>query len=411
VFAPILVAGYLNIYAMDITEQRTLEHQLLQSQKMDAIGRLAGGVAHDFNNVLTAIIGFADFLQMRLGKENPLCREVGEIRKAGQRAASLTGQLLAFSRMQIFQVQVLDVNSIVTGMQKMLQKLINESISFEYHLDPLLGRVRADASQVEQILLNLVINASDAMPRGGKLLIETSNVELDESYSRMHISVTPGPHVQLVVSDTGTGIDAETRKHMFEPFFTTKERGKGTGLGLSMVFGIVKQSGGNIWVYSEPGKGTSFKIYFPRVYESLEEAAKRPATDVLPRGSETILVVEDEAMIREIISLTLADHGFSVLLAQDGEEAFRICSGHKGPIHLLLSDVILPKMSGREAAHQLISQRPDMRVLYMSGYTANAIVHHGVLEPGLAFLQKPFSPAALLAKVREILSAKNPPAI
>jgi signal transduction histidine kinase/DNA-binding response OmpR family regulator len=409
VFAPILEAGYLNIYAMDITHQRSLEQQLLQTQKMDAIGRLAGGVAHDFNNILTVIIGYSDVLQGRLGKENPLCREVGEIRKAGLRAASLTQQLLAFSRRQIFQVQVLDLNGIVTGMRKMLQRLINESISFEFHLDTLLGHVRADASQVEQVLLNLVINASDAMPGGGKLLIETSNVELDESYSRMHISVKPGPHVQLVVSDTGTGIDEETRQHLFEPFFTTKERGKGTGLGLSMVFGIVKQSGGNIWVYSEPGKGTAFKIYFPRVFESLEEAPTEPATDEVPRGSETVLVVEDEGMIREIINLTLADRGFSVLLAEDGEEAFRVCEGHQGPIHLLLCDVVLPKMSGRDVAKGVASRRPDVRVLYMSGYTANAIVHHGVLEPGIAFLQKPFSPAALLAKVREVLSAGNPP--
>jgi CheY-like chemotaxis protein len=227
----------------------------------------------------------------------------------------------------------------------------------------------------------------------------------------MHISVKPGPHVQLVVSDTGTGIDEETRQHLFEPFFTTKERGKGTGLGLSMVFGIVKQSGGNIWVYSEPGKGSAFKIYFPRVFEELQEAAEEPADAELPRGSETILVVEDEGMIREIINLTLADHGFRVLLAQDGEEAFRVCEGHQGPIHLLLCDVVLPKMSGRDVAKGLTSRRPDVRVLYMSGYTANAIVHHGVLEPGIAFLQKPFSPAALLAKVREVLSAENPPAI
>ncbi len=411
VFAPITEAGYLNIYAMEITEQRSLEQQLLQSQKMDAIGRLAGGVAHDFNNILTAILGYTDFLQSRLGQENPLCREVGEIRKAGQRAASLTQQLLAFSRRQIFQVQVLDLNGIVTGMQKMLQRLINESISFEFHLDPSLGRMRADASQVEQILLNLVINASDAMPQGGRLLIETSNVELDESYSRMHISVKPGPHVQLVVSDTGTGMGEETRQHLFEPFFTTKERGKGTGLGLSMVFGIVKQSGGNIWVYSEPGKGTAFKIYFPRVFESVEATVKEPASSELPRGSETILVVEDEGMIREIINVTLADQGFSVLLAQDGEEAFRICEGHQGPISLLLCDVVLPNMSGRDVAKGLTLRRPDVRVLYMSGYTANAIVHQGVLEPGIAFLQKPFSPAALLAKVREILNAENPPVI
>jgi PAS domain S-box-containing protein len=411
IFAPILDAGYLNIYAMDITQQRTLEQQLLQAQKMDAIGRLAGGVAHDFNNILTAIIGYADFLRMRLGAENPLCREVGEIRKAAERAASLTQQLLAFSRRQIFLLQVLDLNAIVTGMQKMLKRLINESISFEFHLDPSLGRVRADASQMEQVLLNLVINASDAMPRGGKLLVETSNAELDESYAHMHISVRPGPHVLLTVSDTGVGMDEETRQHLFEPFFTTKERGKGTGLGLSMVFGIVKQSGGNIWVYSETGKGTAFKIYFPRVFELPDEAPKEPTREDLPRGSETILVVEDEEMIREIIQVTLADHGFAVLVAEDGDQALRICDEHLGPIHLLLCDVVLPKTSGRDVAKSVGSRRPGIRVVYMSGYTANAIVHHGVLEPGIAFLQKPFSPVALLAKVRETLNAESPPAI
>jgi PAS domain S-box-containing protein len=402
-FAPILDAGYCNIYAMDVTQQKALEKQLLQSQKMEAVGRLAGGVAHDFNNILTAIIGYADFIQNRLGPENPLSREVGEIRKAGFRAASLTRQLLAFSRRQIFKLQVLDLNAVIAGMQKMLQRLINESISFELHLDPSLGRMSADASQVEQVLLNLVVNAGDAMPQGGTLLVETSNAELDESYSHMHMGVKPGRYVQLVVSDTGMGMDEETRQHIFEPFFTTKERGKGTGLGLSMVFGIVKQSGGNIWVYSEPSKGTAFKIYFPRVFESLEEASREPVVDEVPRGSETILVVEDESMIREVIGITLVEHGFTVLLAQDGEEALRICEAHPGPIHLLLCDVILPKLSGREVAEKLGSLRPRIRVLYMSGYTANAIVHHGVLEPGIAFLQKPFSPAVLLAKVREIL--------
>lgn len=408
VFAPIREAGYLNIYATDITQQKTLEIQLLQSQKMDAIGRLAGGVAHDFNNILTAIIGYADFLQNRLGSENPLCREVGEIRKAGYRAASLTQQLLAFSRKQIFKLQVLDLNVIVTGMQKMLRRLINESITFEPHLDSTLGRISADAGQMEQVLLNLVVNASDAMPQGGTLLIETSNADLDESYSHMHMGVKPGPYVQLTVSDTGTGMDEGTREHLFEPFFTTKDQGKGTGLGLSMVFGIVKQSGGNIWVYSEPGKGTSFKIYFPRVFESLQEAPRELVIEEVPRGSETVLVVEDESMIRELISMTLTEHGFTVLLAQDAEEALRICEGHTGLIHLLLSDVVLPKLSGREVAKKLGLLRPQMRVLYMSGYTSNAIVHHGVLEPGIAFLPKPFSPAVLLAKVRETLNATTP---
>jgi signal transduction histidine kinase/DNA-binding response OmpR family regulator len=411
VFAPVAEAGYLNIYALEITQQKSLEAQLLQSQKMDAIGQLAGGVAHDFNNILTAIMGYADFLRMRMGVDNPLCREVGEINKAAQRAASLTQQLLAFSRRQVFQLKVLDLNALITGMQKMLQRLVNESIAMEVHLDPSLGRLLADATQLEQILLNLVINARDAMAQGGKLLIETSNVELDEGYARMHMSVKPGPYIQLVVSDTGIGMDEDIRRHLFEPFFTTKEQGKGTGLGLSMVFGIVKQSGGNIWVYSEPGAGTSFKIYFPRVYDSIENTALESTKEDLLRGSETILVVEDETMIREIIGITLVDRGFTVLAAQNGDEALRISEEHPGPIHLLLCDVILPGASGREVARMLAARRSDIRVIYMSGYTSNAIVHHGVLEKGVAFLQKPFSPGALLEKVRKVLGMDTPPAV
>jgi two-component system cell cycle sensor histidine kinase/response regulator CckA len=411
VFAPVVDAGYINIYARDVTEQRNLEQQLLQSQKMDAIGRLAGGVAHDFNNVLTAIIGYSDFLQMRLGKDDPLQQEVQEIRTAGQRAASLTQQLLAFSRRQIFQVKVLDLNAIIEGMEKMLRRLINESVSIDFFLHPSLGLIRADASQMGQVLLNLVINASDAMPLGGKLTIETANAELDESYTRMHTSVKPGPHVQLVVSDTGSGMDAETRERLFEPFFTTKEEGKGTGLGLSTVYGIVKQSGGNIWVYSEPGKGTAFKVYLPRVFDEAQEVTEERIDEAPARGTETVLVVEDEEMIRQIICVALAEYGYTALPAKDGEEAWEVCLGAQGPIHLLLSDVVLPGMSGRESAKRLVSNRPEMRVLYMSGYTANAIVHHGVLEPGLAFLQKPFAPVVLLRKVREILDSDTAPVV
>jgi PAS domain S-box-containing protein len=411
VFAPVKEAGYVNVYSLDRTEERNLQQQLLQAQKIDAIGRLAGGIAHDFNNVLTAIIGYSDFLLMKLGKENPLGREVREIRKAGERAASLTQQLLAFSRKQIFEVRVLNLNAIISGMEKMLQRLIHENISLDLALDPALGQVRADSSQMEQILLNLVINASDAMPDGGKLLVETSNTELDASYSSMHMSVKPGPHVVLIVSDTGIGMSEETRDRVFEPFFTTKERGKGTGLGLSTVYGIVKQSGGNIWVYSEPGKGTAIKIYLPRVSEAVEEVPKESPGEELGKGTETILVIEDEVMIREIINVELVEQGFTVLLASDGEEALGICAGHKGPIQLLLTDVILPGMSGREAAKSITSSRPEIRVIYMSGYTANGIVHHGVLAPGIAFIQKPFSPAQLLDKIRLVLDAQKPPAI
>jgi nitrogen-specific signal transduction histidine kinase/CheY-like chemotaxis protein len=411
VFAPVIDAGYINIYARDVTEQRNLEQQLFQSQKMDAIGRLAGGVAHDFNNVLTAIIGYSDFLHMHLGKDDPLQQEVEEIRKAGQRAASLTQQLLAFSRRQIFQVKVLDLNAIITGMEKMLRRLIHESVSIDFILDPSLGRIRADASQMEQVLLNLVINASEAMPQGGKLMIETANTELDESYARMHVSVKPGSFVRLAVSDTGTGMNEETRDHLFEPFFTTKKEGKGTGLGLSMVYGIVKQSGGAIWVYSEPGKGAAFKIYLPRVFEEAQKVSEERIDEAPANGTETVLVVEDEEMIRQIISVTLTEYGYTALLAKDGEEAQAICASAQGPIHLLLSDVVLPGMSGRESAKRLVSKRPGMRVLYMSGYTANAIVHHGALEPGIAFIQKPFSPATLLRKMREILDSKDAPAV
>ncbi len=304
---------------------------------------------------------------------------------------------------------MVDFNAIVSGMEKMLQRLVHENIRFELNLDPALGRVRADASQMEQILLNLVINASDAMPGGGRLLIETANADLDESYSSMHMSVKPGPHVVLIVSDTGTGMTEETRDRVFEPFFTTKERGKGTGLGLSTVYGIVKQSGGNIWVYSEPDKGTAFKIYLPRVFEEAEEIPSETPGEELARGTETILVIEDELMIREIVNVQLLEQGFTVLLAADGEEAIRICAEHKDPIHLLLTDVVLPGMSGREAAKNITSGRPEIRVIYMSGYTANGIVHHGVLTTGLAFLQKPFSPAVLLNKIRQVLDAKTPP--
>jgi two-component system cell cycle sensor histidine kinase/response regulator CckA len=411
VFAPILNAGYTNIYAREVTEQRNLEQQLLQSQKMDAIGKLAGGVAHDFNNVLTAIIGYSDFLRKHLGTDDPLQQEVEEIRKAGQRAASLTRQLLAFSRRQIFEVKALDLNAIIVGMEKMLRRLINESVSIDFCLDPALGVMRADSSQIEQVLLNLVINASDAMPGGGRIIIETGNAELDESYSQMHISVMPGPYVRLVVSDTGTGMNEETREHMFEPFFTTKKEGKGTGLGLSMVYGIVKQSGGNIWVYSEPGRGTAFKIYLPRVFEKAEKVTEE-LPDESPRGgTETVLVLEDEEMIRQIVSVVLTESGYTARCVKSGEDALALCEADRGPIHLLLSDIVLPGMSGRESAKRLITMRPGMRVLYMSGYTANSIVHHGVLEPDVAFLQKPFTPATLLKKVREVLDCPNAPLV
>jgi PAS domain S-box-containing protein len=410
IFAPIPETEEVNIYSQDITERRNLERQILQTQKIDAIGRLAGGIAHDFNNILTAIIGYADFLRKRAGTRSPLLREIAEIKKAGERAASLTQQLLAFSRKQILQSKVVDLNSVIDGMEKMLKRLIPENVSIDLILEPALGLVRADVTQMEQVLLNLVVNASDAMPEGGKLLIETSNVILHDDYARAHISAKPGPHVLLAVSDTGSGMDDETRRRLFEPFFTTKKPGEGTGLGLSVVYGIVKQSGGNIWVYSEPGKGTAFKIYLPRVFESAETALEKKPEQEPVRGSETILVVEDEEMIRQILAVSLEEAGYRVLSAADGEEAVRISGEHGGTIDLLITDVVLPKRSGKETADRIMSLRPNLEVLYMSGYTGNAIVHHGVLDRGIAFLQKPFSPSALLQKVREVLDAAKPKA-
>ncbi len=387
----------------NITEYKLLEEQLRLSQKLEAVGRLAGGVAHDFNNMLTVINGYSEYLMSMLKKSDSTYKILEEIIQAGKRAASLTHQLLAFSRKQILQPQVLDLNTVVANIEKMLRRLIGEDIDLTLIPNPAQGSVKIDPTQIDQIIMNLAINARDAMPEGGKLTIETANIELDEVYAKEHVAVKPGPYIILTVSDSGIGMDSETQSHIFEPFFTTKEECKGTGLGLSTVYGIVKQSGGNIWVYSEPGQGTTFKIYLPRVVEAVESVQGVEAPAETLQGKEIILLVEDEEMVRDLARLALVKNGYTVLEAPDGVEALNICKQHQGPIHLMITDVVMPRMGGRKAAERLAPSHPDMKVLYISGYTDNAIVHHGVLGPETHFLQKPFTPAILLRKVREVL--------
>jgi signal transduction histidine kinase len=379
------------------------EEQLRQSQKMDAIGQLAGGVAHDFNNLLTAICGHSELTLKRLAPDDPLRRPLEQIKKSGERAAALTHQLLAFSRKQMLQPKIVDLNQIVVDMNRMLQRLIGEDIDLLMGLAADLGKVKADPNQIEQILLNLSVNARDAMPKGGRLTIETSNVHLSEEYSRDHLSVPPGSYVMLAVSDNGCGMDANTQAHVFEPFFTTKEVGKGTGLGLATVYGIVKQSEGTIWLYSEVGRGTAFKIYLPCA-EAVTKEVEVEADDLESlQGTETVLLVEDEDVVREMATEILRDSGYRVLEAKHGPEAIILERQHSGVIHVMLTDVVMPQMSGRELAEQLAPLRRDMKVLYMSGYTDDAIVHHGVLEEGTAFIGKPFTPTALARKIREVL--------
>ena len=390
---------------IEITERKRLEAQLRQSQKMEAVGQLAGGVAHDFNNLLTIISGYAELLSGGLGSEHPQKSQVDEIQNAAGRAAGLTRQLLAFGRRQVLAPQVLDLNHIVNNMDKMLRRLIGEHIEMISIQGQELGRVRADPGQMEQVIMNLAINARDAMPTGGKLSIETGNVILDDAYARGHIAVTPGEYVMLAVSDNGCGMDAETQARIFEPFFTTKGLGKGTGLGLATVYGIVKQSSGHIWVYSEPEKGSSFKVYFPRVVGAISMISKVQTISIERRGTETVLVVEDEVTIRKLVRNILEANGYSVLEATSGVEALLICSAHEGPIHLVLTDVVMPQMSGPELALQWAERRPETKIIYMSGYTNNAIGNHGLLDGNLAFIEKPFTPRALEEKVREVLDA------
>src|SRR5579859_593843 len=389
----------------DVTEQRSLQAQLLQSQKMEAIGQLAGGVAHDFNNLLTIISGYGQLLLENDKLDAPVRDHIKEILKAADRAASLTRQLLAFSRRQMLTPQVLDLNAVVGNVDKMLRRLIGEDIDLVTQLAPDLGRVKADPGQIEQVMMNLAVNARDAMPGGGKLTLETVNANLDESYTHTHFPTQPGPYVMLAVSDSGIGMDAATQAHMFEPFFTTKEKGKGTGLGLATVYGIVKQSNGYIWVYSEPGQGSTFKIYLPRVEADIAESPAEETSPVVHQASETILVVEDEVALRSLVKGVLRGKGYTVLEASHAEAALSICEKHTGPIHLMVTDVIMPQISGRELATRVANSRPEMKVLFMSGYTNEGIVHQGVLDRDTAFLQKPFTPSSLARKVREVLDA------
>ena len=389
------------VVANDISEQKELEAQLQQSQKMDAIGRLAGGVAHDFNNLLGVIIGYGERLLRRL--PSPERREIGEVLKAAEHAASLTRQLLAFSRRQVLKPRVLDLNAIVGEMDAMLRRIIGEDIDLVTVLQDGLGHVKADPGQIQQVVMNLAVNARDAMPKGGRLTIETGNTELDESYSSAHLAVRPGRYVMLAVTDTGTGMDAATQARIFEPFFTTKEAGKGTGLGLSTVFGIVKQSEGDVWVYSERLRGTTFKIYLPRVDDVMEERA--PTAESPSGGSETVLLVEDADSLRELGREILEENGYTVIEASSGTAALEALARHTGPLDLVLTDLVMSGMSGRELAEQITRMRPGTKVLFMSGYTDDALGHHGVLESGTAFVEKPFTIDGLLRKVREVLES------
>lgn len=391
----------------DVTERKGLEEQVRQATKMEAIGRLAGGVAHDFNNLLTIINGYSEILLEKLGLDNTASSQLKEINNAGERAASLTRQLLAFSRRQVLAPQVLDLNSVVANLEKMLRRLIGEDIKLRTVLDPALGQVKADPGQLEQVIMNLVVNARDAMPLGGSLTIETGNAQLDEAYAHNHVTVKPGPHIMLAVSDSGVGMTTETKARIFEPFFTTKEKGQGTGLGLATVYGIVQQSGGSIWVYSELGQGSVFKVYLPAVGESLAVGRPLKAQADSAAGSETLLVVEDEEGVRSLVCETLKLKGYQVVEARDPAEALTLAAQHAKPIHLLLTDVVMPQMSGTELAKRLTGVHPESKVLYMSGYTDDAIVRHGVLEAGTFFLQKPFGPSTLAKKVREVLDAKR----
>jgi two-component system, cell cycle sensor histidine kinase and response regulator CckA len=389
----------------DITKRKLLEAQLLQAQKMEAVGLLAGGVAHDFNNALSVITGYSGLLQMRFPVGDPSSRYVEEISKAANRAATLTRQLLAFSRKQVIQPVTLDLNNVISDMEKMLRRLIGEDIEIVIKRDPSLARVKADPGQVEQILMNLAVNARDAMLHGGQLIVETANVELDETYVRRHAYFKPGRYVTLSFSDTGCGMDKETQARIFEPFFTTKEPGRGTGLGLSTVYGIVKQNEGYIRVYSEPGKGATFKIYLPQVQGAAQAPIYAQVPAVLPRGSGTVLLVEDEEALRTLARNSLESHGYSVLEAGNGEAAMAMAEGHAGPIELLLTDVIMPGISGRELANRLSAIRPEIKILYMSGYAHDLVARYGALDPETLLLEKPFTLRALLTKVQQALQA------
>jgi len=388
-------------------EKEQLHAQLHQAQKMESIGRLAGGIAHDFNNLLTPMIGYAEMALMDLNPADPLYRDFEEIREAAERAKNLTGQLLAFSRRQMLEMKVVNLNNIIASFKKMLQRIIGEDVEIITSLDPNLVNIKGDPPQIQQVLMNLSVNARDAMPQGGRLTIKTANVILDKSYAKGRPGVKPGQYAMLAVSDTGVGMGRETIDKIFEPFFTTKAPGKGTGLGLATVYGIVKQHGGNIWVYSEPGRGTTFKIYLPQTTGDAqpEQVAKKQPERAVGKG--TILVVEDETAVRKLACNILHSHGYEVLEAGSSPEALRLAETHGGPIDLLLTDVVMPQMNGRELYRQIASLRPDMKVLYMSGYTDDVIAHHGVLDGQIEFLQKPFTVDGLVRKVREMLTGET----
>ena len=391
----------------DITKQKALEQQLRLAQKMEAVGQLSAGIAHDFNNLLGVIIGYSEILEERLDQNSKLCKDAQEIKKAGQRAASLTRQLLAFSRQQVLEPRVLNLNTVVAETQKILRRLIGEDIEVVTDLKPNLALVKADQGQLEQIIINLAVNARDAMPDGGKLTIETANLDLDEFYARQHVPLMPGPFVMLTITDTGTGMDAETQLHVFEPFFTTKGLGKGTGLGLATVYGFVKQSGGYVWVYSELGQGTTFKIYLPQVQGEAEKERRSIGPDKLVKGTETILLVEDEESLRELTRDLLLQSGYAVLEASDGLEALAIAQQHKGSIHLVLTDVVMPRMGGLALAKQLGILQPEVKVLYMSGYSGYSAASQGLANSELELLQKPFTRNTLTRKVREMLRVEG----
>ncbi len=396
------IIGVLGTYE-DITSHKSLEEQLRQSQKMEAVGQLAGGIAHDFNNLLVAIIGYSDLLIDTLGENDPNRKNMIEIKRAGERAEALTRQLLAFSRKQVLRPKIINLNDMMIEMDKMLRRLIGEDIELVTIPDPFLKQVKADPGQIEQVIINLAINARDAMPNGGKLTLETKNVYLEDVYAEKHVDVTAGYYVMLAVSDTGVGIDESIRNQIFEPFFTTKSKDKGTGLGLSTVYGIIKQSGGNIWVYSEIGQGTTFKIYFPQIEQPKEWPEPAHLHSESLSGDESILVVEDDTLVRNLIEQSLLKYGYKVITAEYGQQAMEISETIDSPVQLLITDVIMPGMSGRDLATKLSERFPDLKILFISGYTDDAIVHHGVLDPGLSFLQKPFTPHAIAKKVRELL--------
>jgi PAS domain S-box-containing protein len=399
--------AFLELFAEDVTERRTLERQLRTAQKMEAVGRLSGGIAHDFNNLLGVIIGYSQVMKRSLTPQHALYEHAEEIEKASQRAVSLTRQLLAFSRQQVLEPVVLNLNALVSDMEKMLPRLIGEDIALTLALDSTLAQVKADPGQIEQVIMNLAVNSRDAMPDGGKLTIQTANVDLDSAYTHKHPGSRVGSYVMLRVTDTGTGIDPEIQSQIFEPFFTTKERDKGTGLGLATVYGVVKQSGGYIAVDSEKGKGASFSVYLPRVEHAVVAAGVNSAAPGSVRGSETVLLVEDAEPLRKLADMFLRDNGYHVLAAADGAQALQVARQHAGPIHLLLTDVVMPGINGRVLAERLTPTQPEMRVLYMSGYTDSFIAGHGVLEAGTHLLHKPFTEETLTRKVRELLDANR----